>query len=180
MPLGDHIKPWSGDAYRHLPKSASIDPFDFNRCGKSTENRWNMTGEPTLYLASSKAVALGEYARHLDTTRSAGVRGGIRPRTVVRYSLSLTEALDLHDLEVCRELGFGEGPEVFVQDVDKARVVGAFVRRVTGAQGLIVPSMAFLDSYTMNWNLVLFLEKLVPDQRAFILSGTPDGGFAVA
>lgn len=80
---------------------------------------------------------------------------------------------------MCRELGFGEGPEDFVQDVDKARVVGAFVRAMTGAQGLIVPSMVFLDSYKMNWNLVLFLDKLVPDQRAFILSATPDGEFAV-
>jgi RES domain-containing protein len=179
MPLDDHVKPWSGDAFRHFPKAASINPLDFSHCGNNAENRWNVIGEQTLYLASSKAVALGEFARHLDTSRSTGVRAGIKPRSVARYSLSLTGVLDLRDFGVCRELGFGIDPESLVRDMERARVVGAFSRAMTRAQGLIVPSMAFIDSYKINYCLVVFVEKLMPNLHSFITSATPDGEFSI-
>lgn len=42
----------------------AYDIYDFRYCARSNENRWNIAGEPTLYLAKEKDVILAEYARH--------------------------------------------------------------------------------------------------------------------
>jgi len=177
MFLDGYLGPWSGKALRHFPDMPAIDPMNFDNCGKSAENRWNVPGERTLYLASSKAVALGEFARHLDEARSPGMRAGMRPRIVFSFSLSFSSALDLRDPLVCGELGLD--PMTLMQDRPKARALAQFVRTLTEAQALLVPSMAFLDEMARHWNIVVFLEKLAPDPRACISAPTADGRFEI-
>lgn len=50
--LQSFIQPWLGYAVRHIP-NGSYDVYDFSRAGLAVDNRWNVQGEPTLYLASS-------------------------------------------------------------------------------------------------------------------------------
>lgn len=59
-----------------------------------------------------------------------------------------------------------------------ARATANFVRRTSTAEGLIVPSMAFLDD-PVRWNLVLFLERLPNDLTTFITVAF-DGTFRTA
>jgi hypothetical protein len=64
MSIESFIQPWQGAAVRHIPKFATYDIYDFSYAGVCPDNRWNLKGEPTLYLAKEKNVALAEYARH--------------------------------------------------------------------------------------------------------------------
>jgi hypothetical protein len=68
------MQPWSGCAVRHVPAvpDASVDVSDCRYSGRSQEHRWNVAGEPTLYLARDKDVALAEYARHFEVDRTPG------------------------------------------------------------------------------------------------------------
>ena len=56
MSLDDYILPWTGSAVRHIPDNPRNprNIRDFSYCGASNENRWNVAGEPTLYLAKEK------------------------------------------------------------------------------------------------------------------------------
>ena len=65
MSIQSYIQPWQGNAVRHIPQLADrqYDVYDFSYAGRSAENRWNLQGEPTLYLAKEKNVALGEIGR---------------------------------------------------------------------------------------------------------------------
>lgn len=160
-------------AYRHLRDDPSYDVLDFSYAAVATDNRWNHAGEPTLYLASDPAVAVGEFSRHLDLERS--------PLQVVRrtarrvYELRLYNAgpfLDLRDPRLWDALHL-EDDEIagyrtpWHYDKRRARAVGAYLRHVTAAKGLVVPSMAFPD-VPEACCLVLFLEKLPADPRAFL------------
>ena len=46
MVIDAYLRPWSGEAVRHLPENAR-DPLDVRRAGIATDNRWNVTGQPT-------------------------------------------------------------------------------------------------------------------------------------
>ena len=83
MPLSSFIRPWKGSVIRHLPAVPGKQqpaPLNFNYCGKSNENRWNVSGEPTLYLASEKDVALAEFARHFESARTPALSKQIYKR----------------------------------------------------------------------------------------------------
>lgn len=70
--LQPFIKSWSGYGVRHIP-DGDYDIYDFSRAGLANGDRWNIQGESTLYLASEKDVALGEWSRHLQVERSVGL-----------------------------------------------------------------------------------------------------------
>jgi RES domain-containing protein len=64
------LAPWTGLAYRHIPAGSPYSVLDFRFAGSSSDNRWNVAGEPTLYLAGDYGVVLAEYARHFDHERA--------------------------------------------------------------------------------------------------------------
>ena len=70
MSLIGLIKSWEGYAIRHIPDIANNNVYDFSYCALSRNNRWNVQGEPTLYLVNDKGVATGEFARHFSDNRS--------------------------------------------------------------------------------------------------------------
>jgi len=180
MSLQSAIQPWSGYAVRHLPDTPGVplDIYDFRYCGRSHENRWNVAGEPTLYLARDKDVALAEYARHFHVDRTPGLAAQTHRRTVYRFRVELEATLNLCDFNVWSDLSLTDAPACF-RDKGVARAIAHFIRNTTSIQAIFVPSMAFLD-HIEQWCLVLFLEKLPDDPYAFLPAVTNDEYFQVS
>lgn len=180
MPVQDFIQPWSGFAVRHIPAApdASVDVYDFRYSGRSQENRWNIAGEPTLYLAKDKDVALAEYARHFEVDRTPGLAAKTHRRQVYRFQVRLDATLNLCHPPVWAALSLRDAPDCF-KDRAVARAVAHFVRHTTSTQAIFVPSLAFLDNLD-QWCLVLFLERLPGDPRTFLPTVEDDGVFQVS
>ena len=115
MPLQVYISPWVGYAVRHIPDTPgkSYDIYDFKYCSQSNENRWNIVGEPTLYLAKEKDVALAEYARHFRVDRTLGLAAQTYRRQVFRFRVDLEYVLDLRKPKVWAELSLENAPDCF-------------------------------------------------------------------
>ncbi len=169
--LQDHLRSWAGTAFRHLPHDAPYDVLDFRWAGRGATNRWNERGEPTLYLAGDIGVAVAEWARHMMGDRSPILAPGTIARTVYRLDLVLDAVLDLREPAVWADLSLHTAPVCFL-DIPTARATARFLRTTTPAQGIQVPSVAFVDDLE-RWCLVLFLEKL--DPRAFVSSVAVEG-----
>lgn len=180
MPLQAYISSWAGYAVRHIPDTPgkSYDIYNFSYSGKSNENRWNIAGEPTLYLAKEKNVALTEYARHFKVNRTPELAAQTYRRQVFRFRIELEYVLDLRNPKVWAELSLENAPDCF-KDKTIARSTANFIRNTTSTQAIIVPSVAFLDNLE-QWCLVLFLEKLLPEPRKFLPSAEPDGFFQIS
>lgn len=176
MALQDLMQPWRGYAVRHIPDKL-YDIYNFSYCGKSNENRWNVAGERTLYLAREKDVALAEYARHLAIDRTPQLAALVNRRKVYRFTVVLDHVLDLREPEICTSLSLQNAPFCF-KEFSIARATANFIRQTTPTQGILVPSMAFLDRLE-QWCLVLFLEKLPEDTRQFLPEVAEDGFFEV-
>ena len=136
------------------------------------DNRWNHAGEPTLYLASDLGVAVGEYSRHLQLNRSPLQSPRTTHRRFYQLSVEAEAVLDLRDARLCGALRLEneDGGIRWYFDKKRSRAVGAYLRHVTQAKGLLVPAMTALDD-PEKWNLVLFLDKLPADPRAFLSVG---------
>lgn len=151
--------------------------LDFRLAGRAPDNRWNSAGERTLYLAADAGVALAEFARHFAVNETrAGGRLTVR-RRLYAMRVTVDAVLDLRDPAVQHTLLLGDAPGCFLDKV-VARSVAQFVRRVTPAQAILVPSMALLDDPT-RWVAVLFLEKLPTDPAQFLINLQDVGTFAV-
>jgi RES domain-containing protein len=171
-----YLRPWSGEGVRHLPEQAR-DPLDVRWAGIATENRWNVAGQPTLYLAKDRAVALAELARHFRDERTPELARQAHQRQVYRFRLTLHRTLDLRDPAFCAALSITDAPQRVLHK-PAARATAQFLRELTPAEALFVPSMAFLDQ-PEAWVLVVFLEKLPADLRSVIAGVTPDRLLAI-
>jgi RES domain-containing protein len=169
-----HLRAWSGAGFRHIPAGAPLDVLDARFAGRGADNRWNDPGDPTLYVAGDRALAVAEFARHLREGISGSLGPILTERALYRLELRLETVLDLREPRVLAALGLRDDVRRFL-DIAYARATANFVRRTSAAQALLVPSMAFLDDLA-RWNLVLFLEKLPADLATFI-SATYDGTF---
>lgn len=180
MPLQAYISPWVGYAVRHIPDTPgkSYDIYDFKYCSLSNENRWNVAGESTLYLAKEKNVALAEYARHFKVDRTPELAAQTYRRQVFRFKVELNHVLDLRNALVWKKLSLETAPDCF-KDKNIARSTANFIRNTTSTQAIVVPSIAFLDNLE-QWCLVLFLEKLPLDTRKFLPSVEADGFFQIS
>lgn len=175
--LQPFIQPWLGYAVRHIPNGA-YDVYDFSRTGMAVDNRWNVQGEPTLYLASEKDVALGEWARHFKVERSETLAKKVKSRKVFRFQVRLNHTLNLCDAQVWQVLSLGNAPNCFL-DKGIARATAQFIRKTTKVEAIFVPSVVFLDQLD-KWVLVIFLEKLGADPRRFLASCVEDSFFDVS
>ena len=113
-------------------------------------NRWSRPGEPTIYLGSDTAVALAEFARHLDP--ESPVVGGLWT-----VDVQLDRVVDVRNVDVRADAALPDDPR-WLLDRERCRSLAAAFR-VKGAQGMIVPSVAFLDQRE-RWNLVVFADRL--------------------
>lgn len=168
MSLSSRLAPWSGTVYRHLPSGVTrkADVLDFRYAGRASDNRWNVKGDPTLYLAGDIGVALAEWVRHfVENTNPALARMPVT-RTIWQLALTIPQVLDMRDTAVWADLSLNDAPYCFL-DLAISQTVGTYLRRITDAQALLVPPVAMLDTLD-RWNLVLFLDKLAPDPHEFI------------
>ena len=162
--LADHVRPWSGTAYRHIPADRGFDVRDLRYARRRAGGRWHWEGQPTLYLASDVGVAIGEFARHLALDR----RGGPLParRTVYELGVTLARAVDLRDPAVLALIGRDDAPACWL-DRRIARGVATFFRDSLDVGGLLVPSVVHLDE-PRRYNVVVFLENLGENPRSFL------------
>lgn len=181
--LSDLVEPWSGEAYRHLP-DGNYDVYDFSYTGLAANNRWNIQGEQTLYLAGGVDVAAGEWSRHFQFDRAAPRQRRDRPkqlaaktkrRKVYQMTVKLNYTLNLCDRLCWQELSLKDAPNCFL-DKKIARATAQFVRQTTIVEAIFVPSMAFLDRMD-KWVLVVFLEKLPMDKPLEFLPKVEDYGY---
>ena len=168
------IRPWQGDAFRHIPDGSQV--LDFSWCGLSIENRWNYPGEPTLYLAGSKPIALGEYSRHYRENRADKLVSKTQRRRFWRLTVQLKRTIDLCNPEVHAD--FPGAPDCF-KEIKTARTVAALFRNVLAVEAIFVPSMAFLDDLS-RWCLVLFLENVPEEVSRYILDVKKNGLFEIS
>ena len=166
MTLDARLVPRSGVAFRHLPAGARHDVLHFRYAGRGAANRWNEPGEPTLYVAGDIGVVIAEFGRHFAVDNVPALARATVTRTVYRLELVIDRLLDLRERRLWQALSLSNAPFCFT-DRAVARATARFLRYTTQAQGLLVPSVAFLDQPD-RWVLALFLEKLPADPRAFI------------
>ncbi len=162
--LADHIGPWRGTAFRHIPAGADYDIRDLRYAGRRSSGRWHWQGQPTLYLASDASVAIAEFARHLAVDRG-GLPAPAR-RVVYELGVRMERAVDLRDARVLRLIGRDDAPECWL-DPRIARAVATFFRDSLDLQALLVPSVAHLDDAS-RFNVVCFLENLPDTPRTFL------------
>ena len=160
------LHPWRGTAIRHIPAGSRYDVLDTRFAGLAADNRWNETGEPAFYLAVDLGVALAEYARHLHEDAGFAGTPPVHERAIFQVDVELAAILDLRDAHVQSAIGLHGGARRFL-DREVARATARFLRRTTSAEGLLVPSVAFLDD-SSRWNLVVFLDKLPADVTTFM------------
>ena len=148
------IEPWRGAAFRHVPKGAW--PLDTTRAGL-VRGRWNVPGQPTQYLASSREVAAAEWLRHLE---DAGLAVGVPvpPRDLYEVALNLQRTIDFRDGANQIQLSIDDMSKLVLDPV-AARALATFVRTALDAEAIWVPSVAFLDRLDQG-NLVIFLDRL--------------------
>lgn len=178
MTLDGLLAPWSQVAYRHIPAGSPYGVMDFRFTGAGRDSRWNYPGQPTLYLASDDGVAVTEFGRHLDENRAPGLRSAVKTRELYRLTPRISRVLNLRDQNVLRMLALANAPYCFL-DKDVARATANYLRTVTRAQAILVPSRGFLDQ-PHRWVSVLFLEKLPTDPDEFIVSVELAGTFSIS
>jgi RES domain-containing protein len=175
--VADFIAPWQGAAYRHIPAHSPYGILDFRYAGRSPDNRWNRAGQPTLYLAGDYGVVLAEHGRHFDHERAARDPGYLQLRELYRLDVTVDALVDLRNLDLCRLLSLRDPPACFL-DKALARAIADYLRQSTRAQGLLMPSVVFLDDPS-RWSCILFLEKLPARPEQFIRAATLERIFRV-
>jgi RES domain-containing protein len=162
--LADLVRPWAGTAYRHIPAGSRWDVRDLRFAGRRGDGRWHGQGQPTLYLASDQRVAIAEFARHLTVDRDGRVRAA--RRTVFSMHVALERTIDLREPAALGLLARDDAPACWLEP-RICRAVASFLRDALGVEGLVVPSVAYLDE-PARYNVVCFLEHLPADPRRFL------------
>jgi RES domain-containing protein len=111
-------------------------------------NRWNVEGEPTIYVSGDPALALVESGRHPDDV------GG--ESALIEVELAVARTVDLRDPRVRHALDLpDEG--TWVLDRARTRAVAQSLRHSRMCDALMVPSAGALDQPD-RWNAVVFAD----------------------
>jgi RES domain-containing protein len=159
MALDALLRPWTGIGLRHLPAGASHGVLDATHAGRSRRNRWNEAGTPTFYFASDLGVVVTEFGRHIQAELPAG-EPERQARDVWRVLISLSRTLDFRDPATSAAIGLSK-IEAWIGDIDRTQATARFVRQHADVEGLLVPSMGFLDDLS-RWNVVVYLDRVDP------------------
>ncbi len=148
-----------GVGLRHIPAGASRRILDDAHAGRSGRNRWNEAGTPTFYFASDIAVVVAEFGRHIRAELPVG-EAERQERDVWSVPISLSRMIDLRDPAAAASIGL---PSVahWIRDIDRTQATARYLRQHADVQGLLVPSMAFLDD-AARWNAVVYLDRIDP------------------
>jgi RES domain-containing protein len=153
-------------AFCHAPVGQPFDPAALAEAGDG-QDRWNRPGEPTAYLSGDPVTALAESCRH-------AVPGEPLVRTIVRVELGPLQLLDIRRRDILEGLRC-DAAQSIVSDRSVARALAGRVRASGFADGLIVPSMAFIDQ-SERFNVVVFVERLRGGMESVIRDARAVGG----
>ena len=144
--LAGLVEPLSATAWvcraDDMPRDSALDLIS------DQQNRWNATGEPTIYVSGDAALALAEMGRHPEDLQE-------RSR-LLRLDIRLERVLDLRRPAVRAALDL-PSDDTWVLDPMRTRALAGRMRRTGGCDGLIVPSAAALD-HRGRWNAVVFAD----------------------
>lgn len=158
MALVDLTLPWAGDLLRHRPKSSLRSVLDDTYLGQADDNRWSERGVPAYYFASDIGLVAAEHARHIAVDLPADRTERVE-RSVFRVSVTLEVVLRLTDPAVVEAMG-ADPIETWILDLAKTQAAATYLRtQVPGLQGLIVPSVAFLDRLDRH-NVVVYRDAI--------------------
>jgi RES domain-containing protein len=160
MALADLTLSWAGDLLRHRPKSSARSVLDDTYLGLADDNRWSERGVPAYYFASDMGLVAAEHARRIAVDLPAGHAERIE-RSVFKVSVALDIVLRLTDPEIVGAMG-ADPIETWILDLAKTQAAATYLRtQVPGLQGLIVPSVAFLDRQD-RYNVVVYRDAIDP------------------
>ena len=158
MALSRLLRPWSGEMLRHRPKASRRSVLDDLYLGQADDNRWSARGVRAYYFASDRGIVAAEHARHVAADLPPGPAERIE-RAVYRVPVALERTLDLTDPRVVAAMG-AEPINEWILDRARTQAAGAYLlSHVDGLQGLIVPSVAFLDDHA-RFNVVVFRDAI--------------------
>lgn len=159
MALESLLHAWTGVGLRHIPAGASRGVLDDTHAGRSGRNRWNEARTPTFYFASDIAVVVAEFGRHIRAELPAG-EAERQARDVWSVPISLSRLIDFRDPAAAASIGLPPIAD-WIGDIDRTQATARYLRQHADVQGLLVPSMAFLDDAT-RWNAVVYLDRIDP------------------
>ena len=160
------LRAWTGIGLRHIPAGASRGILDDTHAARSRRNRWNEAGTPTFYFASDIAVVWTEFERHIHAELPGG-ESERQARDIWKVPISLGRLIDFRDPAASASIGLSTIDD-WIGDIDRTQATARYVREHADVQGLLVPSMGFLDD-AARWNVVVYLDRIDP-QATF---GTP-------
>ncbi len=158
MPAERAVRPWHGRVYRHLPGGSPYGPLDTRFARRARENHWNRSGEPTLYLATDRAMLIDEFARHIRRERAPDLADDLPARRMFDIDIALDRVYDLTNHAAIAELGIDNAPACFRERV-VARATSSFLRDVIGVEAIIAPSN-MNPHRTGSRFLIVFLDRL--------------------
>jgi RES domain-containing protein len=160
MALGRFVVPRSGDLLRHRPKASARSVLDDTYLGQAGDNRWSTRGVRAYYFAVDRGIVAAEYARHVAADLPVGHAERIE-RAVYSVAVALERTLDLTSPKVVAAMG-ARPINDWILDLATTQAAGAYLlSQVAGLQGLVVPSVAFLDDHA-RCNVVVFRDAIDP------------------
>lgn len=158
---------WAGDLLRHRPTRSTRSVLDDSYLGQTDTNRWSGRDVRAYYFASDIGVVLAEHARHIAADVPLGHAERLE-RSVFSVAVSLERVLRLTDPAVVAAMG-AAAIETWILDIVRTQAAATYLRtQLPDLQGLVVPSVAFLDD-PARYNLVVFRDAIDP----FEIFGTP-------
>lgn len=157
MSLEVLLRPWLGVGLRHIPAGSTRSVLDARYAGVSPNNRWNEAGAPTFYFGSDVAVVVAEFARHINMELPGGAPER-QVRRIYRVPIKLDRVIDLAEPRATEILGI-DPTRGWIGDVPTTQATVRFLRHHLDVQGLIVPSVPFLDM-PGKWNVIIFLDRI--------------------
>ncbi|HEU0236189.1 MAG TPA: RES family NAD+ phosphorylase [Candidatus Limnocylindrales bacterium] len=152
---------------RHRPAGSGRSVLDETYLGLATDNRWSEAGLRAYYFASDVGLVAAEHARHIAIDVLGDYAERLE-RAVFRVPISLDRVLRLTDPAVV--VAMGAGPiNTWILDLARTQAAASYlVSQVDRLQGLIVPSVAFLDQ-PERFNMVVYRDAIDPA----VVFGTP-------
>jgi RES domain-containing protein len=160
MALSRFVAPWSGQLLRHRPAGSGHSVVDDSYLGQVDDNRWSVRGIRAYYFAFDRGVVEAEHARHVGADLPSGHSERLE-RDVFRVPVALERVLDLTDPQVVDEMG-ADPINDWILNLPKTQAAGSYLlTQVPDLQGLVVPSVAFLDDHS-RFNVVVFRDAIDP------------------
>ena len=144
MPVADVVRPWSGTALRHQPASSLRSVLDDEYLGQQHDARWSEFGVRAWYFAADIGLIVAEYGWHIAVDLPDGHVERLE-RSVYQVEITLDRVLDLTDAATVGAMGAGPIDSWILNLPATQSAARYLLEQVPDLQGLLVPSVAFLD-----------------------------------